>query len=146
MIAILLALSIAAVHDGTEPHALMTQPDTLSLRTIDKGANSNSDSARQAVARTDAEWSALWKAHDPNRPAPKVDFTKEMVVAVFLGSRPTAGFGVEIVGAEVRNGALVVRYREARPAADAITAQILTSPYHIVAVQQYAGDVRFQKE
>jgi PrcB C-terminal len=123
----------------------LLQPDAIAVRTIDRGANSNVDEARQAVARTDAEWSALWKAHDANRPMPKVDLSKEMIVAVFLGSRPTAGYAVEIVGAEVKNGALVVRYRETRPAPGTITAQILTSPYHIAAVRKHDGDVRFEK-
>ena len=134
MIAILLALMSTL------------QPGTMAIRTIDKGVNSNVDAARQAVARTETEWSALWKAHDPNRPMPKVDVSKEMVVAVFLGSRPTAGFAVEIASAEVRNGALVVRYRETKPAPGTITAQILTSPYHIAAVPKHDGDVRFEKE
>ena len=62
-----------------------------------------------------------------------------MVVGVFLGSRPTAGFGVEIVSAREEQGALVVRYRETRPAADAIAAQVLTSPYHLVAVPKRGG-------
>ena len=39
---------------------------------------------------------------------------REMVVAVFLGSRPTAGYSVEIVGATDDGGVLVVQYRETR--------------------------------
>ena len=74
-------------------------------------------------------------------------FGKEIVVAVFMGSRPTAGFSVEIVSTRVDGVALVVQYRETRPARDAIVAQILTMPYHIAAVPKRAGvtDVRFEK-
>jgi len=117
----------------------MTHPtagaqDAQPPRTLDKGVQSNIDSARQAVARTPAEWSALWKAHDVDRPPPAVDFAREMVVGVFMGSRPTAGFNVEIVGTEAREHALVVRYRETAPGPGAVAAQILTSPFHIVAL------------
>jgi hypothetical protein len=115
------------------------------MRRIDAGTQSNIDAPRQAVARTEAEWTALWKAHNFDKPAPRVDFSKETVVAVFSGSRPTAGFTVRIVGAEAKDGALVVRYAETRPAAGTMTAQILTSPYDIVAVPRFAGEAKFEK-
>jgi len=111
------------------------------LRSILKGASSNIDSPRQAVARTQAEWSALWKAHDFDQPEPRVDFSREMVVAVFMGGRPTAGFAVEITS--VADG--VVTYRETVPAAGGITAQVLTAPFHIVAVPKQAGTLKFSK-
>jgi len=116
------------------------------LRTIDKGAQSNIDTARQAVARTEAEFAAIWKAHTYDRPAPAVDFAREMVVAVFMGSRPTAGFSTEIVSAAERDGRLVVTYRERAPGAGAITAQVLTAPYHIAAVPKSEKPVDFEKE
>jgi hypothetical protein len=115
------------------------------FRTIARGGQSNVDESRQATARTEAEWAALWKSHDFEKPAPPVDFSKEMVVAVFMGSRPTAGFAVEIVSVAERDGALIVTYREGLPAAGAMTAQVLTSPYHIAAVAARAGAVRFEK-
>lgn len=117
----------------------------VTMRTIEKGAESNVDAARQSVARTNAEWTALWKAHEFDRPLPAVNFSREMVVAVFMGSRPTAGFAIEVVSATEQSGALVVKYRETAPPRDALTAQILTAPFHIVAVPKTAGDVKFEK-
>jgi hypothetical protein len=118
---------------------------TPPMRTLERGDQSFIDNERQAVARTAAEWTALWRQHAPDRAAPAVDFTKEMVVGVFLGSRNTAGYGVDIVGTEIRQGAVVVRYRQRAPAADAITAQIITMPYHLVAIAKAAGEVKFER-
>jgi len=117
-----------------------------SPRLLDRGDLSIADDARQAVARTPEEWETLWRRHAPDRRPPAVDFSREMVVAVFLGSRPTAGFSVEVVSAAVAgtDGTMTVRYRVTRPARDAITAQIITSPYYIGAVPQHAGAVRFE--
>src|SRR4026208_218242 len=56
------------------------------------------DSMRQVTARTEGEWSAIWRQHAANRPQPAMDFPREMVVGIFLGSRPTAGRGAGIVG------------------------------------------------
>jgi hypothetical protein len=122
----------------------LAQASTIPLRTLDKGFESQLDDGRQAVAKSAEEWSRLWNQHAGERPRPNVDFSREMVVGVFLGSRPTAGFAIELVGAREEAGVLVVRYRETRPAAGGVTAQVLTSPYHIVAVPRHA-DVRFER-
>src|SRR5262249_49130836 len=132
------ALAIAVIASAA------TQP-TSSIRTIERGSQSNVDSTKQAVARTEAEFAELWKTHNYDKPAPKVDFSKEMVVAVFMGSRPTAGFSVEIVSAAERSGDLVVIYREKMPSPGAMTAQVLTAPYHMAAIPKSAKPVRFEK-
>ena len=121
------------------------QQGGASFRVLEKGDQSNMDDARQAVARTADEYNALWRLHSPDRPQPKVDFPKEMVVGVFMGSRPTAGFAIEIVGSREEAGALVVQYRETRPARGLITAQVITSAYHIVAMPARTGATRFER-
>lgn len=125
----------AAAHPGHPPM----------LRTIDKGAASNVDDAKTAVVRDAAAWKTLWQGHSPDRDLPPVDFSKEMVVAVFLGSRTTSGYDVTIQGTRVDDGKLVVEYHETSPPRDAMTAQVITSPFHIAAVPTRSGDVRFEK-
>ena len=126
---------------------LMTLQAPAPIRSIDKGLDSQLDTPRQATVRTAAEWEALWRLHGGEHARPPVDFAKELVVGVFMGSRPSAGFSVEIVGTRVDGSVLVVQYRETRPPADALVAQVLTMPYHIAAVPKRAGvtDVRFEK-
>ena len=132
--AALAAVAVAFTMQTTEP------------RTIEKGDHSNVDAAMQVLARTEAEYTALYRKHNFDGQPPKVDFAKEMVVAVFMGSRPTAGFNTSIVSATDANGLLVVRYREASPKAGMMTAQILTSPFHLVAIPKAdVRDVKFEK-
>lgn len=119
---------------------------SVPMRSIDKGQDSRIDSGRQVSAHTVDEWSKLWMQHAAGRTRPSVDFNKEVVAAVFLGSRPSAGYGVEIVRVREEGVALVVSYKETRPAPDSLTAQILTSPYHIVAVAKGSTtDVKFER-
>ena len=115
------------------------------MKTLDKGMQTNVEEPRQVTVRSADELAKLWRVHSPDRAQPSVDFTRDMVVGVFLGSRPTAGYNVEIVSAREEQGALVVRYRATVPARDTMTAQILTMPYHLVVVPRYAGDVKFEK-
>jgi D-aminopeptidase len=115
------------------------------VETIVKDSMSNMDEARQAVARTEAEWAALWRSHNFDKPAPKVDFNTRTVVAVFLGSRPTAGYDLEIVATRQEGGGVVVEWAEVRPEKGLILAQVLTSPALIASIPKAAGEVTFRK-
>jgi len=115
-------------------------------RTVDKGDFSNVDTATQAVVRNDAAWKALWQRHAGDRPMPAIDFGKDMVVGVFMGSRPTAGYDIAITKTLEKDGALWVWYRERMPARGVMLAQVLTFPFHLVAVPKTAGEVKFEKE
>ena len=110
---------------------------------IAKGDASEQQLAKQVTVRTAAEWKALWKDHAPTEKMPAVDFTKDMVVGIFLGTKPSAGHEVEIVGVRTEGKDLIVEYVQKQPAPGTMAAQILTEPYHLVAVPKHAGTVRF---
>ena len=114
-------------------------------RTVDKGDFSNVDEAKQVVVRSDADWRTLWRRHAGERPMPSIDFTKETVVGVFMGSRPTAGYDIAITKTLEKDGTLWVFYRERTPARGLMLAQVLTFPFHLVAVPKAAGEVKFEK-
>ena len=70
-----------------------------------------------------------------------------MVAGVFLGSRPTGGYALEVTAVERDGTDLVVVYREGRPDPREMVTQMITSPFHLVRVdrQESAGTsgVRF---
>jgi hypothetical protein len=111
---------------------------------VAQGAMSNIEEPRQVVVRTDAEWQALWKQHG-RAAMPAVDFTQSTVVAVFLGTRPTAGFSVAITAVKTEGARTVVEYRERAPSRDAFVGQVLTSPFHAVRLARTAGVVEFRR-
>ncbi|MES1254870.1 MAG: protease complex subunit PrcB family protein [Acidobacteriota bacterium] len=125
--------------------ALALVQGTFQGWTVAKGAASGIDMPRTVIVRTTAEWGTLWRDHAPGTDAPPVDFSAQAVVGVFLGSRPTAGYSVEIVRTVSRGAGLVVQYVESRPGKGAMTAQMLTAPYHLVAVAAGARDIQFEK-
>ena len=116
---------------------------TQTFSTVAKGDASEQQTARQVTVRTAAEWKALWKEHAPTAKMPAVDFNKDMVVGVFLGSKPSAGHDVEIVGVRMEEKDLIVEYVQKQPGRGTLAAQILTEPYHLVTVPKHAGAVRF---
>ena len=117
----------------------------VQVTTINSDMMSGIDRSEQLVARTAAEWQTVWQRHAPGRPAPAVDLAKNMIVAVFLGSRPSGGFGVEITGIRTDGKVMVVQWAERRPAPGQVAAQVMTAPSHIVSVPRHAGEVRFEK-
>lgn len=119
------------------------QAPQISFTSIAKGDVSGQQDARQVTVRTDAEWKALWKDHAPTAKMPAVDFSRDMVVGIFLGSKPSTGHDVEIVGVRMQEQDLVVEYVQKQPGRGTMAAQMLTEPYHLVTVPKYAGTVRF---
>ncbi len=97
------------------------------------------------VARTSSEWLALWSRLPLKRPAPTVTFDSTMVVAVFLGARPTAGYGVHIVGTRQEGDTLVVEFTEQSPPPTADNPPVETTPYVVAGVRRHDGPLRFEK-
>ena len=123
----------------------LTMQTPSPIVTIARDTMSQVESPRQIVARTQAEWVALWRDHAGATSPPTVDLTTRTVVAVFLGSRSTGGYTVEITGTRQQGPALVVQWRERRPAPDQVAAQVITSPAHLVSIPHVAGEIRFEK-
>jgi hypothetical protein len=143
-----LALLLVQVPSPGEPRTPgMMMLEAPTTRTIQKGDQSNVDDAKQVLVRNDAEWTKLWLQHAPDAPRPAIDFSKEMVVGVFMGSRPNAGFSTTITKATAGNGVLIVRYTEKVPGARMVSAQVLTFPFHLVAIPRAeVKDVKFEKD
>ena len=136
MVAAVILLAIALAGNALAP---------VPFTTISQSEQSGVEETRQVVVRTAQEWKALWKAHAPDRPMPAVDFTKSMVLGVFLGSRNTAGYRVTITGIEHSGVTIGVTYREERPGARDVLAQVITFPHHLVRVERIDGEVKFSR-
>lgn len=125
--------------------AMQAAPSRSPVQTIVTGMMSQIEMPKQAAARTPVEWAALWREHAGDTALPEVDFKSRTVVAVFLGTRPSAGYAVEIAGTRKDKGVLVVEWRERRPEPGTVTAQVLTSPAHIATIPKVTGEIRFEK-
>jgi len=67
-------------------------------------------------------------------PAAKLDFSRQQVVAVFMGQKPSAGYKVEVARVEDRGDKLVVVVNRYRPGPDCMTLSVLTYPYVLAAI------------
>jgi VWFA-related protein len=109
-----------------------------------EGAISGVAELREVVARNEEEWQQLWRTLPFKRAAPKVTFENTMIVAVFLGERPTAGYKPEITAVRLEGGTLVVEWQERTPS-HAGNPPTVTTPFAVAGVPMHAGPVRFEK-
>lgn len=130
--------------DGTAEATRPLVPADAAPGTYWRGDHSQAFERAYVVARSPQDWAELWARVGDPAPAPLPD--DRMAVAVFLGPRDTAGYAVTIERAELRDGALLVGYRERVPGPAQAVAQMQTSPYAIRLLPRTPGAPIFQRE
>jgi len=98
-------------------------------------------SERRALAVSDSSaWDKVWKEHDDASPVPAVDWSKESVVAIFLGETKNAGSKIEVVVQDdmIDSNRLNVFYKEVRPASKPFAAGMICQPFAFVKVRKAA--------
>src|SRR5258705_6016392 len=125
--------SVLACHDQKNKNdkTVVENQNTSSgeLKTLVEGFQSSITDPFVAVIRDDATYEKLRKM-EPNLPKLEADFFRlNVVVVAYMGSRNTGGYSVEI--SRVENGKISVA--EKAPAKDAMTAQVITSPFKLVS-------------
>jgi hypothetical protein len=93
-------------------------PGAVQWTLLEQNWASGVEAPETAVARTAAEWAALWTRHhsqsSPEPPRPSVDFSSQMVVGVFLGNRPDPSHLVEIAQISRDGATTTVAYHDVR--------------------------------
>jgi hypothetical protein len=117
---------------------------------LERGSSSGLTAAGLHVARTEAEWQALWAQHSttglPRPTAPDVNFEELMVVCVSAGQRPTAGWAIAVENVQLEADTLWVRVKTTGPAPEALVPQVVTAPVVMVLVHQHQGRVALRQE
>lgn len=112
------------------------EPKRISFTLLAEGMQSGIEEERREVIRDDDAFQALWARHsagmDPAPPPPAIDFSREMLIAVFAGVQATAGYRWTLQSLSEANGSLAVHLRFDRPGPDCAVAQVLTQPYLLV--------------
>lgn len=119
----------------------------LTLRTLAKGSYSGVRNRLEAVIKTEQDWQALWDQHtaimEPRKGLPPVDFTREMVLAVFMGEQRTGGAIVEVLEVTQEGKSLLVHVSEVSAPAKGVGLAVLTQPHHFVVVPHSDLQVKF---
>jgi hypothetical protein len=72
-----------------------------------------------------------------------IDWNKQMLVVVAVGSRRTGGYRVEIESLTVKDEALVVKWKLHEPRPGDVVTQAITYPTQMVLVDKFQGRILF---
>ena len=118
---------------------------------IDAGTTSGITTREKYVVKDEAQWLALWQKHTSasitSLPAPRVDFSSEMVIAVFAGEHHKPGCSIQIDGIKKTDSQVIVLVSETGPGAG--TSRELnpfgdSQPYYIARAANSSLPVSFQ--
>jgi len=111
------------------------------------GGHGGVRTAGQQVINDSEAWKTLWKKiHRTRTPSPKlpdVDFSKQTVIAVFMGERTSGGYGIRVTSVTETAREIVVSIARRSPPPGAMTISVMTQPYDVVVVAKSEKPVRF---
>jgi hypothetical protein len=143
-----LAIVLLAAACGAEPPQ---EPDAapLAFEILLDAPHSGLDEPVREVVRDAARWQTLWaeihRRVSPVPPAPTVEFAREMVIVVGLGTRRSSGFEVQIQSVVMHEDRLEVAVRETCPDPGGMVGMALTHPVQAVRLDRLAQEAGFHE-
>ena len=106
------------------------------MATGSQAAGGDSVSFELATSQNDLQnlWSRAYGTMTSPPPVPSVDFSRSSVAAVFLGTRSSGGYSVDVQNVAVENGEVYLDVAVTEPAPGTLTTQALTNPWVMVRV------------
>jgi hypothetical protein len=129
---------------GCSGYDIEDYPESQDFTTISRGQTSSISDQKHLVIRDEQGLKDIWQQIDDARGLPEIDFENNMVIAVFMGERPTGGYGIEIESIDAYADRITVNIVETEPGPDELTTQALAYPYHIVTTEKTEMEVRFE--
>lgn len=120
----------------------------VNFTVMQRGSYSGIEQALTKAVHNQTEWQKLWDDHtstSSGQALPAVDFNKEMVIAIYSGTKATGGHSVSVVKVEDTGKNIVVTYRTTSPRPGGITTQALTQPFVMIKVPASAKPVVFKQ-
>lgn len=105
----------------------------LEVRRIGQWTRTGISESRRLIIRDANGWAAFWSELGMGQ-RPAVDFTKDMVVAVAAGQRPSGGYEIQVHRVTQQGGELTVEVLETAPGPNCMTSASLTQPVDVVVL------------
>ena len=116
----------------------------LTFKTIDSEQISAIKQSKNIVIKDQATWANLWKEHKTSTQVlPNVDFSKNMLIAVFLGERPSACHSLRDLTIWRSDGKINVTHNETTPGPLTKCAYMMVAPAVIVEIPKSDEAVEF---
>ena len=139
------------IRDATDAAAAAAQVAS-SVQVLTSGAQSlyEATTVEARVSSSVTEFNAVWQlvsgTQIPAPAAPSVDFTRQKVVTVFMGQKPTGGYSLRLISSSPRRDGLrlLLEASQPQPSAGLAQSQVLTSPYLMLTVDASVKEVEVE--
>jgi hypothetical protein len=118
----------------------------MQVRALDATQDSGVHDKREVVVKDQDSWAALWAEHGKGRALPAVDFSRQMVVGVFLGQLYSPCDNMHIQGITSDQSKVTVHYVIVPPAAGVVCVATVASMAQVVAIDRTSLPVVFTSE
>ena len=116
----------------------------VNFETIDLGYYCAHRERGDYIIQTQQEWDDLWqKTYGASSEAPDFNFSSTIVLAVYMGTRATGGYRIEITNIGENEEHIRVYIRETRPSPFGFVTMAVTQPYHIVKLNRISKLIVF---
>lgn len=123
-----------AAAPASQGYAPYGDTGALSIRRLGQWTRTGISESRRLVIRDANAWAAFWSELGVGE-RPEIDFTRDLIVAVAAGQRPSGGFEIAINRITQSAGELGIEVVETEPGPNCMTSGSLTQPVDVVAVQ-----------
>ncbi|MES2757560.1 MAG: protease complex subunit PrcB family protein [Pseudomonadota bacterium] len=116
----------------------------VAFKPLDQTTRSGVQLAQTVTVRDAAAFAALWSAHaGPGAVSPPVDFSRDMVIAVFLGAQPNGCHATNIDSVSRVSDKLRVQHTDSYPGPAVLCTMAITTPAHLVVLDRSNLPVEF---
>lgn len=128
----------------TDESAYEAPNEELIWDTLAEGNQATSGEQAQYALISNAEqllsfWNQAYGSQLTIPSLPDVDFRRETIVAAFVGTKPSGGYGLTVERVTLEGNDVYLDLTETSPPADAMTTQALTSPWIMLRILR--GDI-----
>ena len=110
LIILIVGVIVIAGCSGTAKKQVKSGP--VDYKMIAEGQHSQADTASVYLIDNDKQWAETWGIAyaniEPMPTLPEIDFTKNMVLASFMGQKNSGGYKIEISGIQLKDDTLDV--------------------------------------
>lgn len=79
----------------------------------------------------------------PGLPIPKIDFEKEMVIALFMGEKNSGGYSAKVESVKEKGKEFEIVVKETAP--EGVTTTVICQPFYFCKVKRNDGQIVFKK-
>jgi len=131
-------------------HESVNDMDQLKITGLAGGSFCGIEKASDIIITSGEDWANLWeKVHRgtyPQKQLPEVDFSRETVLAVFMGTRSTGGYSIEITRVYKKNNVIKAVAQTSSPAPGDLVTTVITQPFHIVKINTAEKNIEIVRE